>query len=131
MNRDPDFLRGQDEPFDRTIHVFINESRQVRLLGSSTSRLVRLEMLWNKLSGRFGRCLQQHGGSLLIAIMDDALVGVGAGLLVLLYERRQSQNIIRKLEVIRMMNHHVRNSLEVISFASDSQQEELANKQLS
>jgi hypothetical protein len=71
--------------------------------------------------------LHQHAGRLLIEIMADALIGVGVGLLVLLYERRQRQNIIRKLEVIRMMNHHVRNSLQVISFAASSpQQEELA-----
>jgi hypothetical protein len=73
--------------------------------------------------------LQQHVASRSIAIMDDALVGVGAGLLVFLYERRLRQNIIRKLEVIRLMNHHVRNSLQVISFAvSAPQQEELAKK---
>jgi hypothetical protein len=61
--------------------------------------------------------------------MDDALVGVGVGLLVFLYERQQKQNIIRKLEVIRMMNHHVRNSLQVISFATSvPQQEEVAKK---
>jgi hypothetical protein len=73
--------------------------------------------------------LQQHVASRSIAIMDDALVGVGAGLLVFLYERRLRQNIIRKLEVIRLMNHHVRNSLQVISFAASApQQEELAKK---
>jgi hypothetical protein len=73
--------------------------------------------------------LQRHAGSLLIAIMDDALVGVGVGLLVFLYERRQKQNIIKKLEVIRMMNHHVRNSLQVISFATSvPQQEQVARK---
>jgi len=73
--------------------------------------------------------LQKHAGSPLIAIMDDALVGVGVGLLVLFYERRQRQNIIRKLEVIRMMNHHVRNSLQVISFATSvPQQEEVTRK---
>jgi hypothetical protein len=73
--------------------------------------------------------LQQHARSLLIAIIDDALVGVGVGLLVFLYERRQKQNIIRKLEVIRMMNHHVRNSLQVISFATSvPQQEEVTRK---
>jgi two-component sensor histidine kinase len=61
--------------------------------------------------------------------MDDALVGIGAGLLVLLYERRQRQNLIRKLEVIRMMNHHVRNSLQVIFSASTvAQQEELTTQ---
>jgi 4-amino-4-deoxy-L-arabinose transferase-like glycosyltransferase len=73
--------------------------------------------------------LQQHVASRSVAIMDDALVGIGVGLLVLLYERRQRQNMIRKLEVIRLMNHHVRNSLQVISFASSApQQEELAGK---
>jgi hypothetical protein len=72
--------------------------------------------------------LHQHAGRLLIEIIDDALIGVGVGLLVLLYERRQRQNIIRKLEVIRLMNHHVRNSLQVISFAASvPQQEELGN----
>jgi signal transduction histidine kinase len=71
--------------------------------------------------------LQQHVASRSVAIMDDALVGIGAGLLVLLYERRQRQNMIRKLEVIRMMNHHVRNALQVISAASSvSEREELA-----
>ena len=59
--------------------------------------------------------------------MDDALVGAGAGLLVYFYERRQRRAIIRKLEVIRQMNHHVRNSLQVItSAASISERQELA-----
>ena len=72
--------------------------------------------------------LHQHEERLLIAITADALIGVGVGLLVLLYERRQRRDIIRKLEVIRMMNHHVRNSLQVISFATSvPQQEELEN----
>ena len=68
--------------------------------------------------------LQHHGGTLSVAILDDAVVGVGAGLLVLLYERRQKQNIIRKLEVIRMMNHHVRNSLQVIAFAASAPEQD-------
>jgi hypothetical protein len=73
--------------------------------------------------------LQQYSRSIFMAIMDDALVGVGAGLLVFFYERRQRQNIIRKLEVIRLMNHHIRNSLQVISFAASApQHEELAKK---
>ena len=73
--------------------------------------------------------LHQHARRLLIEITADALIGFAVGLLVLLYERRQRQNIIRKLEVIRMMNHHVRNSLQVISFAASiPQQQELGNK---
>ena len=72
--------------------------------------------------------LRRQAERLFIAIVSNALIGVGVGLLVLLYERRQRQNIIRKLEVIRLMNHHVRNSLQVISFAASvPQQEELGN----
>lgn len=70
--------------------------------------------------------LQQHARSHSIAIITDSALGIAAGLLVLLYERRQGQNIIRKLETIRLMNHHVRNSLQVIAFATSApQQKEL------
>jgi hypothetical protein len=70
--------------------------------------------------------LQQHARSHSIAMITDAALGIATGLLVLLYERRQGQNIIRKLETIRLMNHHVRNSLQVIAFATSApQQEEL------
>jgi signal transduction histidine kinase len=80
------------------------------------------------LGSLFDLWLHQHAERLLVAIVSNALIGVGVGLLVLLYERRQRQNMIRKLEVIRMMNHHVRNSLQVISFAASvPQQEELGN----
>ena len=73
--------------------------------------------------------LRQHHASSAIALMHDALIGSCAGILVLLYERQQRQGIIRKLEVIRLMNHHVRNSLQVISFAaSDPEREELATE---
>jgi len=70
--------------------------------------------------------MHQHAERLFVAIIADALIGVGVGLLVLLYERRQRQNIIRKLEVIRLMNHHVRNSLQVISFVASSPNQEPA-----
>lgn len=70
--------------------------------------------------------LRRHVGSVAVAVADDALIGLGVGFLVLLYERRQRQNLIRKIEVIRLMNHHVRNSLQVISFAASvPPQEEL------
>lgn len=62
--------------------------------------------------------LEQHVRNLYLVIANDALVGIGVGVLVLFYERRQRQSLIRKLEVIRLMNHHVRNSLQVISFAA-------------
>ena len=73
--------------------------------------------------------LQRHAESLSVALIDDALVGIGVGLLVFLYELRYRRYMIRKLEVIRLMNHHVRNSLQVISFAASvPQQEEMATQ---
>jgi len=73
--------------------------------------------------------LREHAASWSATQMHDALLGIGAGLLVLLYERSQRQNLIRKLEVIRLMNHHFRNSLQVISFeASDPKRDELATE---
>jgi len=74
--------------------------------------------------------LQRHTGSSLIATIDDALVGVVAGFLVFLYERRQRQNLIKKLEVIRLMNHHVRNSLQIVSFAASDPQWEASTEQI-
>jgi hypothetical protein len=73
--------------------------------------------------------MQRHTGSMPIALLDDVLVGIGVGLLVFLYERRYRRHTIKKLEVIRLMNHHVRNSLQVISFAASlPPQEEMANQ---
>jgi hypothetical protein len=74
--------------------------------------------------------LERHVRNLYLAIANDALVGVAVGLLVLFYERRQRQNMIRKLEVIRLMNHHVRNSLQVISFAVLAPQQEKLTSEL-
>ena len=68
--------------------------------------------------------LQQHAHTPTTAITTDALLGIAVGLVVLSYERRQQRNLIRKLEVIRLMNHHVRNSLQVISFAASAPQQE-------
>ena len=74
--------------------------------------------------------LKRHTMGWGMAVIDDALVGLVGSFLVLLYERRQRQNIIRKLEVIRLMNHHVRNSLQVISLAVSVPQPEQTREQL-
>ncbi len=68
--------------------------------------------------------LQRHAHTRTTAIISDALLGIAVGLVVLVYERRQERNLIRKLEVIRLMNHHVRNSLQVISFAASAPEQE-------
>lgn len=68
--------------------------------------------------------LQQHTRRQVVALTTDGLLGLGVGVLVLIYERRRRENMIRGLEVIRLMNHHVRNSLQVISFAASSPEHE-------
>ena len=39
------------------------------------------------------------------------------GLLVLYYEERRRRSLIEKLRTIELMNHHVRNALQVITYA--------------
>jgi negative regulator of sigma E activity len=72
--------------------------------------------------------LRRHVHSWYMTTLDDALIALVVGVLVLVYEQRQRQQMIKKLEVIRLMNHHVRNSLQVISFAASAQQQKTAEQ---
>jgi len=69
----------------------------------------------------FDIVLQQQGVGSRAIWWGDLLAGAVAGLLVLVYERRRRRELIRGLEIIRLMNHHVRNSLQVIAYASSSE----------
>jgi two-component sensor histidine kinase len=69
----------------------------------------------------FDLVLQQHGLGAPAIWWGDLLAGVVAGTLVLFYETRRNRELTRRLEMIRLMNHHVRNSLQVISYASSSE----------
>ena len=73
----------------------------------------------------FDLVLQQHGLGSPAIWWGDLLAGVVAGLLVLFYETRRNRELTRRLEMIRLMNHHVRNSLQVISYASSSEDREV------
>lgn len=53
-----------------------------------------------------------------LAFVDNFVAGIAAGLVVLLYERWRQREVERKLQTIRLMNHHVRNALQIISAAS-------------
>lgn len=55
-----------------------------------------------------------------MAFVDNFLAGIAAGLIVLLYERWREREVDKKLRTIRLMNHHVRNALQIISAASSS-----------
>ena len=69
----------------------------------------------------FDLILQKHGLGSPAIWWGDLLAGVVAGVLVLFYETLRNRDLTRRLEMIRLMNHHVRNSLQVISYASSSE----------
>jgi hypothetical protein len=61
--------------------------------------------------------------------IDDLLLGVVAGLIVLWYERLRTRALLQRLIVIREMNHHVRNALQVVIYAASAHKdEELADQ---
>jgi hypothetical protein len=63
------------------------------------------------------RVLQRSGLNSRTVAIDDLLVAVLVGLLVLFYEERRRRALIQKLQTIELMNHHVRNALQVIACA--------------
>jgi hypothetical protein len=76
----------------------------------------------------FGMCVFFFGSALaafltlydvhgFLAFVDNLAAGIAAGLVVLFYERWRQREVDTKLRTIRLMNHHVRNALQVISAA--------------
>jgi hypothetical protein len=72
------------------------------------------------LGGLSAAWLNQHDIHGLLAFIDYVVMGVVVGIVVLFYELRRRRDIEKKLQTIRLMNHHVRNALQVVSFASSS-----------
>jgi len=70
-------------------------------------------LLIDQLSAHFG----------LTRMVDDLLGGAIVGLITFLVERRRSQYLADRLAVIQLMNHHVRNALQVIKFAQHIEHE--------
>jgi hypothetical protein len=54
---------------------------------------------------------------------DNLLGGVIVAVIIFLDERRRRQHLAGRLHVIALMNHHVRNSLQTIMFAHDTEKE--------
>ncbi len=73
------------------------------------------------MSDRFFRSLSSNP---VLLVIDDVMAGMAVGLLVFLYERRRRLDSDRKLRVIRDMNHHVRNALQVLSYSTWRQEDE-------
>lgn len=58
------------------------------------------------------------------ASVDDLGVGIVAALVVFAYEQRRHYALMRRLQIIVSMNHHVRNALQAISYSPYAKQEQ-------
>jgi hypothetical protein len=56
---------------------------------------------------------------------DDFVGALVLGLVIFLYERRRESELVEKLKVIELMNHHVRNALQPIMYLPYSQDQQL------
>lgn len=54
---------------------------------------------------------------------DDLLGGAIVGVIIFLDERRRARYLASRLQVIALMNHHVRNALQTIKFAHQTDQQ--------
>ena len=63
------------------------------------------------------RVFQHAGLNPRTITVDDLLIAVAVGLLVVFYEERRRRALIQRLRTIELMNHHVRNALQVIANA--------------
>lgn len=57
--------------------------------------------------------------------IDNLAAALLLGLVVFFYERRREREVIRKLQVIELMNHHVRNALQPVMYLPYSQDQEM------
>ena len=57
--------------------------------------------------------------------IDNIAAALLLGLVVFFYERRRERELIRKLQVIELMNHHVRNALQPVMYLPYSQDQEM------
>jgi hypothetical protein len=59
-----------------------------------------------------------------LLFLNDILSALFVAVLVITYERRRRKRIRERLEVIELMNHHVRNALQIISLSPHAHQRE-------
>ena len=59
---------------------------------------------------------------------DNIAAAVLLGMVVFFYERRRERELVKKLQIIELMNHHVRNALQPIMYVpySQDQQQQLS-----
>jgi len=55
--------------------------------------------------------------------LDDFILAIVSGAIVLWYERRITRVVLQRLLIVRAMNHHVRNALQVVTYAASTQKD--------
>jgi hypothetical protein len=65
--------------------------------------------------GMDGILLREHESRRVVIEMSDAFAGVVAGAIFYLYLNTRRKQVLRRLETISELNHHIRNALQVIS----------------
>jgi len=70
---------------------------------------------------------RQHSITGLTFWIDNIAAAFLLGLVVFFYERRRERELVKKLQIIELMNHHVRNALQPIMYVpyAQGQQEQL------
>lgn len=60
-------------------------------------------------------------------VVDNLAAAILLGMVVFIYERHRERELMRRLQVIELMNHHVRNALQPVMYLpySDDQQQQL------
>src|SRR4051812_28120518 len=56
--------------------------------------------------------------------LNDLFSAAFIGLLIVVYERRRQKRLEERLQVIELMNHHVRNALQLISLSPRAKERE-------
>ena len=87
-------------------------SRSRALLPSFLAGFVIYSLGW-----LLDRILQYRGLNSKVVTIDDLLIAVLVGIVVLFYEERRRRTLVEKLHTVELMNHHVRNALQVIACA--------------
>jgi hypothetical protein len=70
------------------------------------------------------RLLTRLSPNALFQFADHFVIAIVLGCVVLLYEKRRRRSLEARLKVIREMNHHVRNALQVLSYGAMRQEDQ-------
>jgi len=57
-------------------------------------------------------------------VVDNLAAAILLGLVVFVYERHRERELLRRLQVIELMNHHVRNALQPVMYLPYSQDQQ-------